>query len=152
MHARQFHLSLPPFRAALVPWWAMAPRSAREAFLQDLQFHPQPLKCESVLPEILFGRCRSCQAQLKEGSSFLRSEVQVEWVSQHFALRSEAHENAASATNSFTNNCNPLLLTSASAGHSGVLVASDNPAENTINTKQTPCPSRYARRLLGIWV
>lgn len=42
-------------------------------------------------------------------SSFLGSKVQVEWISQHSALRSEAREDAASATKSFTNNCNPLL-------------------------------------------
>lgn len=66
-----FHLSLPPFPAALVPWWAMAQRSAREAFSQDLRFRPQLLlKCEFGLPEIFlflpFCRCRSCQAQLTE--------------------------------------------------------------------------------------
>lgn len=39
-----FQVSLPPFRAALVPSWAMAPQSVPEAFSQDLLFSPRRIK------------------------------------------------------------------------------------------------------------
>lgn len=58
------HLSLPPFRAALVPLWAMAPRFVQEAFSPDFQFPPQLLKCEFW--SVLVRPNRSCQVQFRE--------------------------------------------------------------------------------------
>lgn len=66
-----FHLSLPPFRAALVPLWAMALQSVREAFFRRIFRFPlsgsnsvspdfagaPPVKCSS--PSSSFTRVRS---------------------------------------------------------------------------------------------
>lgn len=64
----KFHLSLPLSRAALVPLWAMALQSVREALSQDFPFPPQRLKCWS--PQI-------SSVPLLSSAASLRSKVQV---------------------------------------------------------------------------
>lgn len=74
-----FQVSLPPFRAALVPSWAMAPQSVPEAFSQDFLF---PLGgSNSVSGNV--SSFKSGAAPVKccwlEAFSRVRSAAGVEW-------------------------------------------------------------------------
>lgn len=92
----KFHLSLPLSRAALVPLWAMALQSVREALSQDFPFPPQRLKCWS--PQI-------SSVSLLSSAASLGSKVQVQKIYRHLVLRSEKTQKLQA----FTNNCNPLI-------------------------------------------
>lgn len=102
-----FHLSLPPFRAALVPLWAMALQSVREAFFRRIfRFPPQRLKFG--LPRFCW--CPSCQVQLTEqllhsGPKSRQRRFISTWLS---ARRRRRACRRYQLYKSFTNNCNPL--------------------------------------------
>lgn len=129
-----FHLSLPLFRAALVPLWAMAPRSVRGAFSQDFVV----FFFFSPTPQLLKRDFKSSAAPVKcssPRSSFTpRSQVQVR--ADFWALRSVLRGRWRSCR--FTNNCNPFGLTSPSLGQLCVdLLEVIIRLENSINTTQT---------------
>lgn len=132
------HLSLPPFRAALVPLWAMAPRFVQEAFSLVFQFPPQ------VRILVSPGSSQPLLSSAVPRSSSLRSRVQSQEIYQHFALyTAEGDTHTVSAVKSFANKRNPRDLTSATMGNSCVFVESDYPVGNSTNTHpKQACPFR----------
>lgn len=132
------HLPLPPFRAALVPLWAMAPRFVQEAFSPVFQFPPQ------VRILVSPGSSQPLLSSAVPRSSSLRSRVQSQEIYQHFALyTAEGDTHTVSAVKSFANKRNPRDLTSATMGNSCVFVESDYPVGNSTNTHpKQACPFR----------
>lgn len=142
MHAKNsvdiFHLSLPPFRAALVPWWAMAPRSEREAFSQDSQFPSS--NSVGAAPV-------NCSVHQEAPSSGRKSR----WSGFISTLLSDLKRMRAcrrcTRNQVFTNNCNPWVwlqwLLATCLYLSKVIIQLKTPW-----TKQIPsCTFRYARWL-----
>lgn len=102
-------LSLPLSPAALVPLWAMAPRSAPGACLQD--FHSQLLQVRiSALHQDLLSSPKKKKKLLARGP-----KVQMERICEHLDL---------------TNNCNPWMSLRRRLCHLCAFVESDdNPAQ-----------------------
>lgn len=103
-----FQGSLPPFRAVLVPLWAMAPQSVPEAFSQDFLFPPPPLRWIKFSLRDSFSLFNLVQL-LSSAAGWktfdrVRSAAGVEWPALGFGGDGKgAHVDAAS----FPNNCNP---------------------------------------------
>ena len=146
-----FHLQLPPFRAAQVPSWAMAPRSAPEAFSRRI--------LTSLLRFSWVSSCRcrrrSCQAQLAGGGGkapSLGSEVQVDFFFLRSALlcseeqtRTHGGVEEGGRCKSFTNNCNPLVRLRRRTVTCARLFGSDNPSgRRQTQTSSVPLPGVYA--------
>lgn len=113
-NASTFNLSLPLSQAALVPLWAMAPKSVQEAFSQDFL----TVSLLSVVSQEFPSFSSSCfffffpSGAVHSQAVHPESQVQVQQIYRHFVLRhDDAHAVAASTTKTFTNNCNPLICT-----------------------------------------
>lgn len=81
-----YQASLPPFLAALVPSWAMAPQSVPEAFSQNCLFPPQWIKFR--LPRFFFFYLVQLLSRAAGWNPpSLGSEVQLEKNDQHSVWR-----------------------------------------------------------------
>lgn len=150
-----FHLQLPPFRAALVPSWAMAPRSAPAAFSRRIltslhRFSWVSSDVVSVSPPPLLSSAarRGC----KRKSSFARVLSPGRFfftIGASLLGGEDAHAwgvEEGGRCKSFTNNCNPLVRLRRRTVTCARLFGSDNPSgRRQTQTSSVLLPGVYAR-------